>query len=75
VLVVINSAGWVPPDAHSVLTPISGWCLLTAVAALGIKTSLKALVDVGPGPVAAMVLQTLFLAVFVLSGIYLLGLN
>jgi uncharacterized integral membrane protein (TIGR00698 family) len=75
VLVVINSAGWVPPDAHSVLTPISGWCLLTAVAALGIKTSLKALVDVGPGPVAAMILQTLFLAVFVLSGIYLLGLN
>lgn len=75
VLVVINSAGWVPPDAHSVLTPISGWCLLTAVAALGIKTSLKALVDVGPGPVAAMALQTLFLAVFVLSGIYLLGLD
>ena len=75
VLVVINSAGWVPPDAHAVLTPVSGWCLLTAVAALGVKTSLKALVDVGPGPVAAMVLQTLFLAVFALSGIYLLGLN
>ena len=75
VLVAINSAGWVPPEAHAVLTPLSGWCLLTAVAALGVKTSLKALVDVGPGPVAAMVLQTLFLAVFVLSGIYLLGLN
>ncbi len=74
-LVIVNSAGWVPADAHAVLTPVSGWCLLTAVAALGVKTSLKALVDVGPGPVAAMVLQTLFLAVFALGGIYLLGLN
>ncbi len=74
-LVIVNSAGWVPADAHAVLTPVSGWCLLTAVAALGVKTSLKALVDVGPGPVAAMVLQTLFLAAFALGGIYLLGLN
>ena len=74
-LVIVNSADWVPADAHAVLTPVSGWCLLTAVAALGVKTSLKALVDVGPGPVAAMVLQTLFLAVFALGGIYLLGLN
>ena len=74
-LVIVNSAGWVPADAHAVLTPVSGWSLLTAVAALGVKTSLKALVDVGPGPVAAMVLQTLFLAVFALGGIYLLGLN
>lgn len=74
-LVVINSAGWVPADAHVYLTPISAWCLLTAVAALGVKTSLKALLDVGPGPVTAMVLQTLFLAAFVLAGIYLLDLN
>jgi uncharacterized integral membrane protein (TIGR00698 family) len=74
-LVVVNSAGWVPANGHAILTPVSGWCLLTAVAALGVKTSLEALVDVGPAPVAAMILQTLFLAVFVLSGIYLLGLN
>jgi uncharacterized integral membrane protein (TIGR00698 family) len=74
-LVVVNSAGWVPASAHAILTPVSGWCLLTAVAALGVKTSLEALVNVGPGPVAAMVLQTLFLAVFVLFGIYLLGIN
>ena len=75
VLVVVNSAGWVPQASHAYLTPISGWCLLTAVAALGVKTSLKALIDVGPGPVTAMVLQTLFLAAFVLCGIYLMGLG
>jgi uncharacterized membrane protein YadS len=39
VLVIVNSMGWVPAEAHSMLTPISSWCLLTAVAALGVKTS------------------------------------
>ena len=74
-LVIVNSFGWVPTDMHMILTPVSSWCLLTAVAALGVKTSLKALVDVGPGPIAAMVLQTLFLAAFVLTAIFVLGLN
>ena len=73
VLVLVNSSGQVPTEVHELLTPASNWCLLTAVAALGVKTSLKALVEVGPGPVAAMVLQTVFLALFVLAGIWLLG--
>jgi len=73
VLVVVNSAGWVPVEAHSVLTPVSSWCLLTAVAALGVKTSLKALADVGPIPIGVMVLQTIFLAGFVVGGIMLIN--
>jgi uncharacterized integral membrane protein (TIGR00698 family) len=73
VLVIVNSLGWVPSDAHSVLTPVSSWCLLTAVAALGVKTSLKALADVGPAPIGVMVLQTLLLAAFVIGGIALIG--
>jgi len=73
VLVIVNSIGWVPADAHDLLTPVSSWCLLTAVAALGVKTSLKALTDVGPAPVAVMVLQTLLLAALVSGGIVLLG--
>ena len=71
VLVIVNSLGWVPAEAHTLLTPVSSWCLLTAVAALGVKTSLKALVEVGPAPVGVMVLQTIFLAVFVIGGIAL----
>jgi uncharacterized membrane protein YadS len=55
------------------LTPVSSWCLLTAVAALGVKTSLKAIADVGPVPVGVMVIQTVFLAVLVIGGIALLG--
>ena len=53
--------------------PVSSWCLLTAVAALGVKTSLKALADVGPAPVGVMLIQTVFLAVFVIGGIKLIG--
>jgi len=69
VLVIVNSLGWVPADAHTVLTPVSSWCLLTAVAALGVKTSLKALADVGPAPIGVIVIQTIFLAIFVIGGI------
>ncbi len=72
-LVVVNSSGFVPEPVHAIMTPASSWCLLTAVAALGVKTSLKALVDVGPAPVAAMFLQTAFLAGFVITGLILLA--
>ena len=72
VLVTVNSLGWVPSDAQSMLTPVSSWCLLTAVAALGVKTSLKALADVGPAPIGVMVLQTLLLAALVIGGVALI---
>jgi len=72
VLVIVNSMGWVPAEAHAMFTPVSSWCLLTAVAALGVKTSLKALADVGPAPVGVMVVQTLFLAAFVIGGVALI---
>jgi len=73
VLVIVNSLGWVPADVHSAMTPVSSWCLLTAVAALGVKTSLKALADVGPAPIGVMVLQTLLLAALVIGGLALIG--
>ena len=72
ILVIVNSVGWVPSQAQSVLTPISSWCLLTAVAALGVKTSLKSLAEVGPAPVGVMVLQTLLLAGLVIGGLLLI---
>jgi len=71
VLVIVNSMGWVPAPVLDVLTPVSSWCLLTAVAALGVKTSLKALTEVGPAPVGVMVIQTVLLASFVIGGIAL----
>jgi uncharacterized integral membrane protein (TIGR00698 family) len=73
VLVIVNSMGWVPSEAQSMLTPVSSWCLLTAVAALGVKTSLRTLADVGPAPVGVMVIQTLLLAALVIGGIAFIG--
>ena len=73
VLVIVNSVGWVPLDANTFLTPVSSWCLLTAVAALGVKTSLKSLTEVGPAPVSVMVIQTVLIAALVMGGISLIG--
>jgi uncharacterized integral membrane protein (TIGR00698 family) len=72
-LVIVNSTGRVPGPVHDLMTPVSSWCLLTAVAALGVKTSLKALTEVGPAPVGVMVIQTVLLAVLVISGLTLIG--
>ena len=42
ILVVVNSLGIIPTPALAALKGISRWCLVTAIAALGMKTSLKA---------------------------------
>lgn len=72
-LVLANSLGWIPTDLRAALTPVSSWFLLTAVAALGVRTSLAALAEVGPKPVLVMVGQTAFLALFAIGGIALIG--
>jgi uncharacterized integral membrane protein (TIGR00698 family) len=64
-LMAANSAGLVPEGARAALSEASRFALVVAVSALGVKTSLKDLFEVGPRPVAALVLQTLWLAVFV----------
>ncbi len=72
-LVLVNSFGFIPAEAHTILTPVSSWCLLAAVAAIGVKTSLKSFAEVGPAPMAAMFLQTIFLALFAIGGIALIS--
>jgi uncharacterized integral membrane protein (TIGR00698 family) len=68
-LVVVNSLGWIPATLHAAVTPVSNWCLLTAVAALGVRTSLKTLAVVGPKPVVVMVVQTVLLGLFVIGAL------
>jgi uncharacterized integral membrane protein (TIGR00698 family) len=65
-LVVINSLGIIPAPALTALKSISRWCLVTAIAALGMKTSLKAMAEVGGRAIALMVAETAFLAILVL---------
>jgi uncharacterized integral membrane protein (TIGR00698 family) len=62
VLVVIASTGWIPPSVIELGSVVSRWFLVTAIAAIGMKTSLKSLVDMGLKPVMLVVVETLFLA-------------
>lgn len=73
VLVGLNSAGALSAAAADLMRDLSSWCIVAAVAALGMKTSLKDLVQVGPRPVAAMALQTAFLAGFAIAWLLFFG--
>ncbi len=65
-LVLLNSMGVIPATVLAVIKSVSRWCLVTAIAALGMKTSLKAMADVGGRSIALMVAETVFLATLVL---------
>lgn len=71
-LVVLNSTGVTPEPVRLAVVEASRWCLVTAIAALGMKTSLKMLLEVGWIPVSIIVLETLFLAGLVLASILLM---
>jgi len=62
VLVAVNSTGWLPAAVVSAGKSTSQWCLIAAMAAIGMKTHLKDILTVGWKPVALMVLETVFLA-------------
>ena len=65
-LVVVNSLGLIPEGIVRSMTDLSRWCLVSAIAALGIRTSLKNLAVVGWLPIILMVIETLYLCVLVL---------
>jgi len=71
-LVVVNSAGWLTQPVAGGLQEASRWSLVTAIAALGTKTSLGDLARVGWKPVAIIIGETLFVGGFVLAGLVLL---
>lgn len=73
VLVAVNSTGWVPRAANVGLQETSRWCLVTAIAALGTKTSLGDLARVGWRPIALVVAETVFVALLILCGLLAIG--
>ena len=64
-LVLVASTGWIPERVIDAGSIVSRWFLVTAIAAIGMKTSLKSLVDMGLKPVMLVVVETLFLALLV----------
>lgn len=66
VLVGINSMGWIPPVIQTGASEVSRWCLVTAIAAIGMKTALKDMAVMGWKPVALIVAETVLIAGLVL---------
>ncbi|WP_232829504.1 YeiH family protein [Tropicimonas sp. IMCC34043] len=68
VLAALNSFGLIPAPIGVFLAALSRWALLTAIAAVGMKTDLRNVLQVGGGAIALIVAETLFLAIMVLTG-------
>ncbi len=72
-LIAVNSLGIIPEQAVTGMTDLSRWCLVSAIAALGIKTSLRQLAIVGWMPVILMVAETVYLCLLVLMVVMVFG--
>lgn len=66
-MVVLNSLGALPPPAQSAANDLSRACLVVAIAALGLKTSIAELATLGWRPLALIVIETVWIAAFVLA--------
>jgi len=66
VIVAINSFGIIPSSVQDGMVDVSRWCLVVAIAGLGMKSSFQELAVLGWRPVALVVSETLFLAGLVL---------
>lgn len=68
-LVFVNSLGLLPHFLINLANDVSRWCLVTAIAALGMKTSFKALFAVGWRPIGLMLAETMWIAVLVFAAV------
>ena len=73
VLAALNSVGVIPAALADWAGVLSRWALLIAIAAVGIKTSLKRMLDVGGTAIGLIVAETIFLGVFVVAGLHFLS--
>ncbi|MEM6460277.1 MAG: YeiH family protein [Pseudomonadota bacterium] len=69
VLAVANSIGFIPAAIAAVANDVSRWFLIIAIAAVGMKTSLKSILEVGGQAITLIVAETVFLAVVIVLGI------
>lgn len=67
VLVVIGSLGWIPAPLGEALNQVSRACLVIAIAAVGLKTSLLEIRKVGARAALLLSAEALFLVAFVLA--------
>ncbi|UWQ14555.1 putative sulfate exporter family transporter [Aliiroseovarius sp. M344] len=73
IFAALNSFGLIPTIIVEAMSSLSRWALLISIAAVGMKTSLKRILEVGGQAIALIVVETVFIALFVLAGVALLG--
>ncbi|MFY0620266.1 MAG: YeiH family putative sulfate export transporter [Pelagimonas sp.] len=73
IFAALNSFGLIPQAVIELMSSTSRWALLISIAAVGMKTSLKRILDVGGQAIILIVAETVFVALFVLVGVLLLG--
>ena len=66
VLVILSSLGWIPATVGAVMNEVSHACLVIAIAAVGLKTSLYDIKKVGHRAMVLLVTEAVFLVGFVL---------
>lgn len=71
IFATLNSAGVVPEAMSQAMSRLSRWALLVSIAAVGMKTSLQRILDVGGQAIALIVMETAFMAALVLGGVAL----
>ncbi|WP_198017276.1 putative sulfate exporter family transporter [Methylocapsa acidiphila] len=68
-LVAVNSLGLLPKPVTDAANDLSRWSLVTAIAALGMKTSFKELIAVGWRPIAVMLIETFAIGAIVMAAV------
>ncbi|MBU3032449.1 putative sulfate exporter family transporter [Paracoccus sp. XHP0099] len=65
----LNSTGLVSESLAALAATLSGWLLLIAISALGVRTSLAAVFNLGPRHLLLIVAETVFLLVMALGSV------
>lgn len=72
-MVALNSLGIVPEALREPLVALSRWCLVAAVAAIGLTTSIKDILEIGGTAIYAAVGTTIVLLVTVMGLLFVIG--
>ena len=70
IVALLNSFGFIPELLNAAAVLASKSALLVAIAAVGIKTNLRKITELGYAPISLMVLETAFIAIFCSIGFW-----
>lgn len=68
-VVLANSSGFIPKNIQSIMIETSRWFLIIAISALGVKTSMQKMLQLGYGHVGIIFLETITLLMFAILAV------